>query len=58
MANQNQFQTHDIQGIQSLKKRLAAMKGNHKVQIQSNKKLDRMFWLLFEQNSDVRNNIK
>lgn len=33
------------------------MKNNQKVQIQSNKKLDRMFWLLLDQNQDVRKNI-
>ena len=28
------------------------------MQIQTNKKLDRMFWLLLEQNQEVQNNIK
>ena len=33
------------------------MKSHQKVQIQSTKKLGRMFWLLLEQNQDVKNNI-
>lgn len=58
MANQSQFASHDITGIQNLKKKLSQIKSNLKVQIQSTKKLDRMFWLLLEQNQDVQNNIK
>ena len=53
MANQSQFQAHDIQAIQSIKKKIGGMKSHMKVQIQSNKKLDKMFWLLFEQNQEV-----
>ena len=34
------------------------MKSHQKVQIQTTKKLDRMFWLLLDQNQDVKNNIK
>ena len=45
-------------GIQNMKKKLMTMKGQQKVSIQANKKLDRMFWLLLENNSDVRNGIK
>ena len=40
-----------------MKKKIIAMKGQQKVSIQTNKKLDRMFWLLLENNSDVKNNI-
>ena len=57
MANQSQFPNHEIQGIQNLKKKIASMKSHQKVQIQSTKKLGRMFWLLLEQNQDVKNNI-
>ena len=57
MANQGQFPNHEIVGIQNLKKKIASMKSHQKVQIQSTKKLDRMFWLLLEQNQDVKNNI-
>ena len=42
----------------NLKKRMGSVRSNSKVQIQSTKKLDRMFWLLLEQNQDVRNNIR
>ena len=48
MANQASFQQHDIQGIVNLKKKLGSVRSNSKVQIQTNKKLDRMFWLLLE----------
>ena len=41
-----------------MKKKLMTMKGTQKVSIQTNKKLDRMFWALLENNTDVRNNIK
>ena len=41
-----------------MKKKLMTMKGQQKVSIQATKKLDRMFWLLLENNSDVRNGIK
>ena len=58
MANQSQFQNHDIQGIQNLRKKMGAVRGNSKVQIQTTKKLDRMFWLLLEQNAEVKNNIR
>jgi hypothetical protein len=33
------------------------MKSLLKVQLQQNKKQDKMFWLLLEQNSDVKNQI-
>ena len=58
MANQAQFQQHDIQGIMNLKKKLGSVRSHSKVQIQTTKKLDRMFWLLLEQNQEVKNNIR
>ena len=41
-----------------MKKRLGNVRAHSKVQIQTTKKLDRMFWLLLEQNTEVRNNIR
>lgn len=58
MANQSSFQPHDIQGIVNLKKKLGSVRSHSKVQIHTTKKLDRMFWLLLEQNQEVRNNIR
>ena len=58
MANQSQFQSHDVQSLQNLKKKFWQVRTHSKVSIQSNKKLDRMFWLLLEQNQEVRNNIR
>lgn len=58
MANQTSFQPHDIQGIVNLKKKLGSVRSHSKVPIQTTKKLDRMFWLLLEQNQEVRNNIR
>lgn len=52
-ANQNQFQQHDVLAIPLIKKKLGTLKSSLRVQIHSVKKLDKMFWLLFEQNSEV-----
>jgi len=41
-----------------LKQRIQKMKALLKVQLQQNKKQDKMFWLLLEQNSDVKNQIQ
>lgn len=54
-ANQSTFQLADIQSLQMLKKKLQSMKGNQKVSFQTGKKLDKMFWMLLEQNQEVQN---
>ena len=42
----------------NLKKKMGSVRSHAKVQIQTTKKLDRMFWLLLEQNQEVKNNIR
>ena len=53
----SQFTQKDVNQVTELKKKLAAMKSHQKVQIQNNKKLDKMFWLLIEQNAEVSKQI-
>lgn len=57
-ANQKDFQSQDVQLIFGMKQRIQKMKPQLKVQLQQNKKMDKMFWLLLEQNQDVKHQIQ
>lgn len=52
--NPKDFQPQDLQQIQALKQKMQKVKPSLKVQIQQNKKLDKMFMLLLEQNQEVK----
>ena len=47
-----------MQLIYQVKQRIQKMKPLLKVQLQQNKKLDKMFFLLLEQNQEVKNQIQ
>lgn len=47
-ANLKEFTTSDYTALQGLKPRIGKMKPQLKVSLMPNKKLDKMFWQLFE----------
>lgn len=57
-SNHGQYSAQDISLMQQVRQRLSKMKSLLKVQLQHNKKLDKMFWLLLEQNQEVKTNIQ
>ena len=57
IANPKEYCPQDVALIFGMRQRIQKMKPLLKVQLQQNKKLDKMFWLLLEQNQEVKNQI-